>query len=144
MRTILKTIVVGLMVTAMSLSPAMMSLSTAGGINFEGFGAANSYETKGLMLNFSFGGPDDYNKTSAFEEVYKNNLNETDWAIIGAGALGLLVLWWIAENDEDCVPRPNGNDVNTLAFEPIYVNQINYCTPERKFVIELPTSPVFN
>jgi hypothetical protein len=59
------------------------------------------YQAKGLMFDFSFGGPDEYKKKSAFKEVYKNNFAGIDWLILGAGVLTVAAL---ALNDDDsCV-----------------------------------------
>jgi len=70
MKTVLKSLVVGLMVFALSFSPALAGLAKAGGFNFEGISSiktddTQSYEKqpRGLMFNFSFGGLKDYKKT---------------------------------------------------------------------------------
>ena len=70
MKTVLKSLVVGLMVFALSFSPALAGLAKAGGFNFEGISSiktddTQSYEKqpRGLMFNLSFGGPKDYKKT---------------------------------------------------------------------------------
>ena len=70
MKTVLKSLVVGLMVFALSFSPALAGLAKAGGFNFEGISSiktddTQSYEkqSRGLMFNFSFGGLKDYKKT---------------------------------------------------------------------------------
>ncbi len=70
MKTVLKSLVVGLMVFALSFSPALAGLAKAGGFNFEGISSiktddSQSYEKqpRGLMFNFSFGGQKDYKKT---------------------------------------------------------------------------------
>ena len=72
MKTVLKSLVVGLMVFALSFSPALAGLAKAGGFNFEGISSiktddTQSYEKqpRGLMFNFSFGGPKDYKKTES-------------------------------------------------------------------------------
>jgi len=72
MKTVLKSLVAGLMVFALSFSPALAGLAKAGGFNFEGISsiktdATQSYEKqpRGLMFNFSFGGPKDYKKTQS-------------------------------------------------------------------------------
>ena len=71
MKTVLKSLVVGLMVFALSFSPALAGLAKAGGFNFEGISSiktddTQSYEKqpRGLMFNFSFGGQKDYKKTN--------------------------------------------------------------------------------
>ena len=72
MKTVLKSLVVGLMVFALSFSPALAALAKAGGFNFEGINSiktddTQSYEKqpRGLMFNFSFDGPRDYKKTKS-------------------------------------------------------------------------------
>ena len=72
MKTVLKSLVTGLMIFALSFSPALAGLAKAGGFNFEGISSfkideTQSYEKqpRGLMFNFSFGGPKDYKKTQS-------------------------------------------------------------------------------
>ena len=72
MKTVLKSLVVGLMVFALSFSPALAGLAKAGGFNFEGISSiktddTQSYEKqpRGLMFNFSFGGQKDYKKATS-------------------------------------------------------------------------------
>jgi len=72
MKTILKSLVVGLMVLALSFSPTLAGFAIAGGFNFEGISPiktddTQSYEKqpRGLMFNFSYGGPKDYKKTKS-------------------------------------------------------------------------------
>jgi hypothetical protein len=72
MKTVLKSLVVGFMVFALSFSPALAGFAKAGGFNFEGISSiktddTQSYEEqpRGLMFNFSFGGPKDYKKTKS-------------------------------------------------------------------------------
>ena len=72
MKTVLKSLVVGLIVFALSFSPALTGLARAGGFKFEGISAFKTDETqsyekqpRGLMFNFSFGGPKDYKKTES-------------------------------------------------------------------------------
>ena len=72
MKTVLKSLVAGLMVFALSFSPALAGLAKADGFNFEGISSikiddTQSYEKqpRGLMFNFSFGPPKDYKKTKS-------------------------------------------------------------------------------
>ena len=72
MKAVLKSLVVGLMLFALSFSPAFAGLAKAGGFNFEGISSLKTDETqsyekqpRGLMFNFSFGGPKDYKKTES-------------------------------------------------------------------------------
>jgi hypothetical protein len=82
MKGFIKSTVVGLIVFALSFSPALARLVNAGGINFEGISATDSrHQAKGIMFDFSFGGPDGYKKKSAFKEVYKNNFAGVDWQL---------------------------------------------------------------
>ena len=70
MKTVFKSLVVGLMVFALSFSPALAGFAKAGCFNFEGISAIKTDDTqnyekqpRGLMFNFSFGGLKDYKKT---------------------------------------------------------------------------------
>ncbi len=105
MKTILKSLVVGLMVFALSFSPALAGLAKAGGFNFEGISSIKtndiqSYEEqpRGLMFNFSFGGPKDYKKTESqvamMNEGKITSLEEEKlWTWVGGLAvLGTIVL----------------------------------------------------
>ena len=72
MKTVLKSLVIGLLVFVLGFSPALTGLAKAGGFNFEGISSiktddTQSYEKqpRGLMFNFSFGGPKDYKKTQS-------------------------------------------------------------------------------
>jgi len=72
MKTVLKSLVVGLMVFALSFSPALAGLAKADSFNFEGISSikiddTQNYEKqpRGLMFNFSFGEPKDYKKTKS-------------------------------------------------------------------------------
>jgi hypothetical protein len=102
MKGFIKSTVVGLIVFAVSFSPAFAGLVNAGGIHFEGISATDSrHQAKGIMFDFSFGGPDDYKKKSAFKEVYKNNFAGVDWLILGAGILTVAALAY--NQDDACV-----------------------------------------
>ena len=70
MKTVFKSLVVGLIVFVFSFSPSLAALAKADGFNFEGISSiktddTQSYEKqpRGLMFNFSFGGPKDYKRT---------------------------------------------------------------------------------
>jgi hypothetical protein len=72
MKTVLKSLVVGLMVFPLSFSPVLAGLAKAAGFNFEGLSSVKTDDTqsyekqpRGLMFNFSFGGPKDYKKTES-------------------------------------------------------------------------------
>ncbi len=105
MKTVLKSLVVGLMVFALSFSPALAGLAKAGGFNFEGISSlkiddTQSYEKqpRGLMFNFSFGGPKDYKKTESqvamMNEGKVTSLEEEKfWTWVGGLAVvGTIVL----------------------------------------------------
>jgi hypothetical protein len=107
MKTVLKSWVVGLIVFALSFSPALTGFAKAGGFNFEGISSiktddTQSYEKqpRGLMFNFSFGGPKDYKKTK-YEIAMMNegkitteaeeNLRTAVGVIAVLGIMGLLI-----------------------------------------------------
>ena len=105
MKTVLKSLVVGLIVFALSFSPALTGLAKAGGFNFEGISAFKTGETqsyekqpRGLMFNFSFGGPKDYKKTESqiamMNEGKVTSLEEEKfWTWVGGLAVvGTIVL----------------------------------------------------
>jgi hypothetical protein len=101
MKTVLKSLVVGLMVFALSFSPALAGLAKAGGFNFEGINSiktddTQSYEKqpRGLMFNFSFGGPKDYKKTKSQVAMMDKDktYNETGAVILTVAYLGVIAL----------------------------------------------------
>lgn len=109
MKTVMKSLVVGLVVFTLSFSPALMGMAQAGGVNFEGISAITtddtvSYENqpRGLMLNFSFGGPKDYKKTKSLVAM----MNDTgrNRAIFAGVAVGAVILALIVLNDDDNDP----------------------------------------
>ena len=104
MKTVLKSLVVGLMVFALSFSPALAGLAKAGGFNFEGISSiktddTQSYEKqpRGLMFNFSFGGPKDYKKTKsqvAMMDKEKVTWTEKQKTYVGVAAIfGIIALF---------------------------------------------------
>ena len=101
MKIVLKSLVVGLMVFALSFSPALAGLAKAGGFNFEGISSiktddTQSYEKqpRGLMFNFSFGGLKDYKKTKPqVALMYKEKTyNETASVVLTVAYLGVIAL----------------------------------------------------
>jgi hypothetical protein len=85
MKTVLQFLVVGLVIFTMSFSPALLSMTQAGGINFEGISSfktedTQSYEKQpsGLMLNFSFGAPKDYKKIEKLNGIPVSMLDESE------------------------------------------------------------------
>ena len=111
MKTVLKLLAVLSVAFCMTFSPVLMSIANAGGINYEGFsgyGKNASWgdddgQTRGLMFNFSFGGPKDYKKNSSIQEVYKNNLTENQWVGIGIAAIGVIAFALYNDDDDDCI-----------------------------------------
>jgi len=105
MKTVLKSLVVGLMAFALSFSPALAGLAKAGGFNFEGISYiktddTQSYEKqpRGLMFNFSFGGPKDYKKTKS--QVAMMDQTELLSVVGFAAVIGIIVLT-INNNHDD-------------------------------------------
>ena len=104
MKTVLKSLVVGLMVFALSFSPALAGLAKAGGFNFEGISSiktddTQSYEKqpRGLMFNLSFGGPKDYKKTKP--QVAMMDKDKVKTAVGVAAVFGIVAFF--AYNSDD-------------------------------------------
>ena len=132
MKKVLKTIVVGLVVMSLSFSPALMGMAMADGINYEGFSSYkkdNSWgyddQTRGAMLNFSFGGPKDYKKNSSLQDIYEASLTTNQKVGIGLGVVGLLFFIIIMGDDDECKPYLNGKADLNLRVPP------GYCEPRR-------------
>ena len=105
MKTVLKSLVVGLMVFALSFSPALAGLAKAGGFNFEDISSiktddTQSYEKqpRGPMFNLSFGEPKDYKKTKS--QVAMMDKDQVKTAVGVAFYIGIIALT-IAYNDHD-------------------------------------------
>ena len=89
-----------LLVISLILSPAIGSLAHAGSINYEGISSMtveNEYDMqqhRGLVLNFSFGGPQNYQQTKSVQDMQKTNLDSDKLEAYGvlAIAVGVLVL----------------------------------------------------
>ena len=109
MKTVLKSFVVGLVAMTLSFSPALMGLAKAGGINYEGFSGYRTDNssghdeglTRGIKFNFSFGGPEDYKKSSSIQDVYKQALTTNQKTGIVVGAIGVAILLLVLD-DDDC------------------------------------------
>ena len=104
MKTVLKSLVVGLMVFALSFSPALAGLAKAGGFNFEGISSiktddTQSYEKqpRGLMFNFSFGGPKDYKKTKS--QVAMMDKDQVKTALGVTVIIGIIAFSFANSND---------------------------------------------
>ena len=111
MKAVLKSLVVGLMVFALSFSPALAGLAKAGGFNFEGISSIKTYDTqsyekqpRGLMFNFSFGGPEDYKKTESQVAM----LDGTEvLSIVGFAAVVAFIYLTVSDSDDpETVPIP--------------------------------------
>ncbi len=94
--------VVSVAVFTMSLSPALAGFVQAGGIHFEGVTSAKTLDgqhTRGLMLNFSFGGPKGYKKSGTVQDMDKADLTSGQTAaIFGAGLVGAILLVLILDD----------------------------------------------
>ena len=107
MKTVLKSLLVGLMVFALSFSPALAGLAKAGGFNFEGISSIKTDDTqnyekqpRGLMFNFSFGGQKDYNKP---KPQVASMYNETASVVLTVAYLGVIALILLNSDDDDIV-----------------------------------------
>ena len=97
-----KTCVVLAVVAALSLSSVLDSLAQAGSINYQGISSItveNDYDMhqhRGLMLNFSFGGPKDYRQKKSVQDMQKANLDSDKLEAYGVLviAIGLGILTW--------------------------------------------------
>ena len=97
-----KTCVVLAVVAALSLSSVLGSLAQAGSINYQGISlitVENDYDMhqhRGLMLNFSFGGPKDYRQKKSVQDMQKANLDSDKLEAYGVLviAIGLGILTW--------------------------------------------------
>jgi len=105
-----KTCVVLAIVAALSLSPVLGSLAQASSINYQGISSINyqgissiaveddydMQQHRGLMLNFSFGGPKDYRQKKSVQDMQKVNLDSDKLEAYGVLviAIGLGILTW--------------------------------------------------
>jgi len=96
-----------LLVISLTLSPVLGSLAQAGSINYQGISSItvdNDYgmqQHRGMMLNFSFGGPKDYKqKNSLQEDVLKRDedINKVGGYALLVAAVGILIA--IEANDD--------------------------------------------
>ena len=89
-------------VATLILSPVLGSLAQAGSINYEGIRSIavdDDYgiqQHRGLMLNFSFGGPKDYRQKKSVQDMQKANLDSDKLEAYGVLviAIGLGILTW--------------------------------------------------
>ena len=110
MKTVLKPLVVGLMVFALSFSPALTGLAKAGGFNFEGISPIKTDDTqgyekqpRGLMFNFSFGGLKDYKKTKSQFAMLDRTMV---LSYIGFAAVVAVIYLTVSKNDADTLTIP--------------------------------------
>ena len=93
------------LVAALTLSPVLGSLAQAGSFNYQGISPIaidNEYDMqqhKGLMLNFSFGGPKDYRQKKSVQDMQKMNLEQQKLEAYGvlAIAVGIGIATWVAQ-----------------------------------------------
>ena len=107
MKKVSKSLVVGLMVLALSFSPVLASLAKAGGFNFEGISSIKNDDTqnyekqpRGLMFKFSFGGPKDYKMPKSQVTMWDLDESEKQGLVLVAVYIGIFVLLE-ANKDED-------------------------------------------
>jgi hypothetical protein len=91
------------LVAALSLSFVLGSLAQAGSINYKGISSMTDEDDydmqqhRGLILNFSFGGPKDYNRQKkSVQTLQKANLDSDKLEAYGvlAIAIGIGILTW--------------------------------------------------
>jgi hypothetical protein len=90
------------LVAALSLSSVLGSLAQAGSINYEGISSMTDEDDydmqqhRGLILNFSFGGPKDYKKNKSVQNMQKANLdgNKTEAYAVLVIAIGVSIITW--------------------------------------------------
>lgn len=90
------------LVATLAFSPALGSLAQAGSINYEGVSSVaiddgyDMHQHRGLMINFSFGGPKDYRQKKSVQDMQKANLDSDKLEAYGVLviAIGLGILTW--------------------------------------------------
>ena len=90
------------LVATLALPSALGSLAQAGSINYKGISPVaidNEYDMqqhRGLMLNFSFGGPKDYRQEKSVQDMQKANLDSAKLEAYGVLviAIGIGILTW--------------------------------------------------
>ena len=93
---------VACLVTILPISPILGSLAQAGSINYEGISSVavdddyDMLQNRGLMLNFSFGGPKDYKKKKSVQDMQKANLDSDKLEAYGVLviAIGVAIITW--------------------------------------------------
>jgi len=89
-----------LLVFALILSPVLGSPAQAGSINYQGISPVtvddeyHMQQHRGLMLNFSFGGPKNYKQKKSVQDMQKANLDSDKTAAYGVLilAIGITIL----------------------------------------------------
>ena len=109
-----------------------MGMARAGGLNYEGFSSYKGYgddvQTRGAMLNFSFGGPKDYKKNASLQDIYEASLTNNQKAGIGMGILGIVMYLVITQHDDDECSTPTKIMVSDASFA---LSQYDPCRPSR-------------
>ena len=90
------------LVATLTLSPVLGSLAQAGSFNYQGISpvaVADDYDMpqhRGLMLNFSFGGPKGYKQKKSVQDMQKANLDarKTEAYVVLVIAVGIGILTW--------------------------------------------------
>ena len=90
------------LVATLALSSILGSLAQAGSINYQSISSVaidNEYDMqqhRGLMLNFSFGGPKDYKQKKSVQDMQKANLDSAKLEAYGVliVAIGIGILTW--------------------------------------------------
>ena len=90
------------LVTILPISPILGSLAQAGSINYEGISSVavdddyDMLQHRGLMFNFSFGGPKDYKKKKSVQDMQKANLDSDKLEAYGVLviAIGVAIITW--------------------------------------------------
>ena len=90
------------LVATLALSSIFGSLAQAGSINYKGISSVivedeyDMQQHRGLMLNFSFGGPKDYKQKKSVQDMQKVNLDSAKLEAYGVliVAIGIGILTW--------------------------------------------------
>ena len=123
MKTVLKSLVVGLIVFIFSFSPSLAALAKADGFNFEGISSIKTDDTqsfdkqpRGLMFNFSFGGPKGYKKKTKSQKVAMFEDSTEFWSVVGFVAVVAFIYFTVSDSDSDTLlvpPDDNPSDTDS-------------------------------
>ena len=110
-----------------------MGMARAGGLNYEGFSSYKGYgddvQTRGAMLNFSFGGPKDYKKNESLQDIYEASMTSSQKAGIGMSALLVTLYLVITQHDDDDECSTTETMVSAASFA---LSEFDPCRPFRK------------